>query len=193
MARISEGNLKLGNIPNISLVPCKDCRSDAPCKKDCYARKAFKQYPNVRKAWGINSDQIVNDRDGYFADVRDYIAQKSPDFFRWHIAGDIPDAGYLLQMCLIARDYPNTKFLAFSKQHELLTAFRDKLPPNLTIVASMWPGWGTAPKGYPRAWMQDGTETRVPKSALMCPGTCHNCGACWNLKKLKKDVVFKKH
>lgn len=192
MAKISEGNSKLGKIPNISLVPCKDCPADAPCRKECYAMKAYKMYPLVRKAWGINSDQIREDREQYFNDVAAYLRKKKPAFFRWHVAGDIPDMGYLQSMVTIALAFPETKFLAFTKGHDLLK----NLPhgaANLTLVASMWPNWGKKPKGYPAAWMQDGTEKRVPKDALICPGACDGCGMCWNLKNLKKDVVFNKH
>jgi hypothetical protein len=194
MAKISEGNSKLGKIPNISLMPCKDCGADVPCKKECYAMRFFRMYPPVKKAWTENSEQCQNDRSHYFADIREYLEKKNPDFFRWHVAGDIPDTGYFAGMISIAEKFPNTKFLAFTKRHDILSCFIKKsIPANLTVVASMWPGWGTAPKGYPRAWMQDGTEKRVPKDALVCPGNCGDCGACWNLKNLKKDVVFNKH
>ena len=194
MTRISDGNSKLVGIPNISLVPCKNCAADAPCKKSCYAMKFFRMYPSVKKAWTENSKQLQSNRDKYFDDVHAFLQKKLPRFFRWHVAGDIPDRDYLLRMIVLADIYPEIKFLAFTKRHDLLKDFHaNDIPDNLSIVASMWPGWGTAPKGYQRAWMQDGTEKRVPENALECPGACHNCGACWNLKNLKRDVVFHKH
>jgi len=51
MVKISNGNTKLGRIPNISLPPIKACGKDVPCKSDCYALKAYRQYPATRKAW----------------------------------------------------------------------------------------------------------------------------------------------
>ena len=156
--------------------------------------KAYRMYPLVRAAWNTNSKEIKNNREQYFNDIAAYLRKKSPDFFRWHVAGDIPDIKYLVQMLHIANNFKGTKFLAFTKRHDLLKELQtDSLPANLTIVASMWPNWGTPPKDYPKAWMQDGTETRMPKDALVCPGNCGDCGACWNLRNLKKDVVFKKH
>jgi hypothetical protein len=194
MTRISDGNSKLVGIPNISLTPCKNCAADAPCKKECYAMKFFKMYPSVRKAWTENSEQLQRSRFHFFADIRDFLSKKMPRFFRWHVAGDIPDNDYLDRMVNVAKSFPEVKFLAFTKRHDILKDWpANKMPKNLSIVASMWPGWGTAPKGYQRAWMQDGTEKRVPENALECPGACHNCGACWNLKNLKRDVVFHKH
>jgi len=155
--------------------------------------KAYLQYPLVRKAWGINSKQVKDNRWQYFKDIATYLQKKKPDFFRWHVAGDVPDECYFMSMCDIAREFPETKFLAFTKRLDLLKLMKEEIPANLTVVASMWPGWGTPPKNYPKAWMQDGTETRMPKDALVCPGNCGDCGACWNLRNLKKDVVFKKH
>lgn len=54
MICVSNGNSKLGSIPNISLIPGKDC-GDVPCKAQCYALKAWKQYPETRAAWKRNS------------------------------------------------------------------------------------------------------------------------------------------
>jgi hypothetical protein len=85
---------------------------------------------------------------------------------------------------------PSTIFLAFTKRYDLEYS---EIPENLTIIFSMWPGVpDTAPRGFPRAWMQDGTEDRVPDDALESPGICHNCGMCWQLAKIGRDVVFHK-
>jgi hypothetical protein len=192
-AKISPGNSKLGRIPNLSLIPGKDC-GDVPCKRDCYALKAWRQYPEVKAAWSHNSHLAHSNREAFFADVESYLAKRMPRFFRWHVAGDILDQSYLGQMKRLARAYPATKFLAFTKRHDL--AFVN-LPENLAIVFSMWSGWGDVDHarklGLPIAWMQDGAETRVPANVLECPGNCETCGMCWQLKKIGRDVVFHKH
>ena len=188
--RISDGNSKLGILPNISLTPCAACRPDAPCKAQCYARKAFRQYTTVRKAWNGNLRVARSAPDRYFRAIRTYLAKYRPGFFRWHVAGDILGQAYLAEMKAIAREFPGIRFLAFTKRHEL--SFR-QVPENLTIVFSMWPQWGNARKHMPRAWYQDGTETRVPNNALQCPGHCEGCGLCWALPELGRDVVFNKH
>lgn len=190
---ISDGNSKLGAIPNISLIPGKDC-GDVPCKRDCYALKAWRQYKGARAAWTRNSTMAHKDRAEYFRQIESYLARKNPRWFRWHVAGDILDQDYLAHMVRIAKTFPNVRFLAFTKRHDL--DFKG-LPSNLAIVFSMWPGWGTV--GHARrtglriAWMQDGTEKRVPNNAIECPGNCENCAMCWHLKKLNRDVVFHKH
>lgn len=57
----------------------------------------------------------------------------------------------------IAHQFPNTKFLAFTKRFDI--QYRS-LPDNLTVLASMWPKWGD-PKiiDLPKAWMQDDLKT----------------------------------
>lgn len=190
---ISGGNTKLGAIPNVSLIPGRDC-GNVPCKVDCYALKAWKQYKETRAAWTRNSEKAHKDREDLFVQLRSYLEKKSPRWFRWHVAGDILDQQYLEEMIAIARDFPGTRFLASTKRHDLTFKV---MPDNLAIVFSMWPGWGSEDKarklGLGIAWMQDGSETRVPSNAIECPGNCENCAMCWHLNKLGRDVVFHKH
>lgn len=190
---ISNGNSKLGSIPNVSLIPGRDC-GDVPCKRECYALKAWRQYKDTRAAWTRNSRAAHSDPAEYFGQLRDYLNRKNPRWFRWHVAGDILSQSYLESMKSIASDFPKTRFLAFTKRHDLRYA---NLPSNLAIVFSFWPGWGTEEKvretGLPIAWMQNGEESRVPTTAVECPGSCENCAMCWNLKAINRDVVFHKH
>jgi hypothetical protein len=190
---ISCGNTKLGAIPNVSLVPGKDC-GDVPCKATCYALKAWRQYPEVRKSWQGNSRTARTNPTMFFAAVREYLARKAPRFFRWHVAGDFLDQAYADEVASIAREFPTVKFLAFTKRHDLDFRFT---PGNLVVVFSFWPGWGDIKAaracGARIAWMQDGTEDRVPSNAMECPGNCESCGLCWNLPSLERDVVFHKH
>lgn len=192
-ACISDGNSKLGKIPNVSLVPVKDC-GDIPCAKDCYALKALRAYPTVKVAWSRNSALARSNRESFFRDIVSYLEKNGPRFFRWHVAGDILDQSYLEEMKRVSLLFPAVRFLAFTKRHDL--NFK-ALPSNLSIVASMWPGWGSVAavraQGLRVAWMQDGTEKRVSRGAIECPGNCETCGMCWNLKKLGRDVVFHKH
>jgi len=188
---IVDGNTKTGAVPAVSTTPIEGCPAGVPCatRDGCYACK-FLHRPTVRAAWSDNLDAVRHDRARFFGALRVYLSKRLPRFFRWHVAGDIADAAYLAEMKALARDFPNTRFLAFTKRHSL--NFRG-LPANLTVVLSMWPGWGNTREKMPRAWMQDGTETRVPADAVECPGNCESCGMCWNLPRLGRDVVFEKH
>ena len=188
--KISPANSKLGRIPNISTIPVKDCTNCDLCKKDCYALKAWKQYPAVRNAWKTNSKAFRNDPATAFADLHAYISKKKPKFFRIHVAGDFLNQLHVAGYAKLAYDNPDTKFLAFTKCHDL--SYSD-IPDNLQIVISMWPGMPIPDIDLPKAWVQDGTESRVPDTAIECPGICDDCGMCWQLSKLDRDVVFNSH
>ena len=190
LIQISKGNAKLGNIPNISMRPGTDCGNCKFCYESCYARKAYRMYPQTKAGWTKNGELAKRDPGTYFKLVRRFLNKKSPSFFRWHVSGDILNQAYADEMIRIAWDYPETKFLAFTKMHHLRFV---ALPSNLSIVLSMWPGMPEPESTLPKAWMQDGSETRVPADAIECPGNCETCGMCWALPTLGRDVVFEEH
>lgn len=185
---ISEGNTKMGSIPSVSLVPVLDCANCNECRKSCYALKAFRMYQATRDAYSRNSKLAHSDLDEYSRQVMGYIERKRPKYFRWHVAGDILNQEHAEKIILIAVAFPGTKFLCFTKRHDL--QFKG-LPKNLTVVLSCWPGM-PLPKNrsLPRAYMQDGTEKRIPHGARECPGSCEDCKLCYGLQG---SVVFHKH
>lgn len=170
--------MKIGKLANISLPPVISCKPDAPCTKRCYALSAYKIYPSVRKAWDQNLKIFQSYPVDYFSQVDDYLKEEAPAFFRWHVSGDIPNQFYLNCMRLISKYNPETKFLCFTKQFD----FSFPRIKNLKFVFSRWPGDACNIQG-PMAWMQDGTETRIPKSAYHCYGRCDECFSCWSLRK----------
>lgn len=190
---VSKGNSKLGTIPNISLPPIETCPEGALCIEKCYAKKAWRQYPATRKAWSENLELYQKGPNEYFHQLRKWLLKHKPEFFRFHVAGDIPDEVYWKWLTGICMDLDETKFLVFTKRFELDFTLA---PANLSVVLSMWPGH-TEPVGFaatlPKAWCQDGTETRVPVDALPCPGNCSLCGACWGLAQRSLGVVFNLH
>ena len=126
----------------------------------------------------------------YFTYIDKWVDKNKPMFFRWHVAGDIPEQMYLDCMKKLCRNHPQTKFLCFTKKFHLDYS---KKPKNLQVVFSAWPGLDMPKTKFRIAWMNDGKDGRIPKNAIHCPGNCENCGMCWNLSELKKDVVFDKH
>ena len=188
---IALGNTKLGRIPNISLPPVKTCRAGILCYKKCCAYRAWRMYPNVRKAWQDNLDVYKSDCYDYFEQIAVFVGKTNAKFFRFHVAGDIPDVRYWRGIQEISAEIPEVNFLVFTKRFDL--DFSLELP-NLSVVLSMWPGLENPTHlELPRAWCQDGTETRIPDDALECYGECENCGACWGLAKRGIDVVFPIH
>lgn len=198
--KISRGNSKLGEIPNISLIPVKDCANCESCKDSCYALKAWKMYPRTRAAWRINSRAFRDDLQQAMSEVLKWFMDKShntPRFFRVHVAGDFLSQQHVNFWMLVADTIPGVKFLAFTKRHDLL--YR-QAPANLQVVLSMFPGM-PEPRGFstwlPRAWVSEdkagNKESRVPSDAIECPGHCDSCAMCWHLKDLGRDVVFPFH
>ena len=191
---IGQHNRKIGAIPSFSLVPVQDCRNCGYCRTDCYALKAVRLYPPTREAWQRNSELARHDPEGLELQLRAWLHARrvTTGFFRIHVAGDFFDQGYLDLWLHIARVFPGTKFLAFTKAFDLDYSRR---PPNLSLVFSMWPGLPQPERmaGIHFAWMQDGTEDRIPEDTLPCPGRCEECGMCWTLPHIGQDVVFHKH
>ena len=189
MLKISSGNNKVGKIPSVSLTPIKSCVNCSYCKKDCYALKSYRMYPNVRNAWDSNFDLAKNDLNTFFNELDRYLNKKRPKIFRYHVAGDIISQEYFDNMKNIAVKYPDIKFLAFTKNFTI--KYRN-IPDNLSIILSIFPGMPIPKINLPKAFMQDGTEKRI-KTALECHGNCEYCGLCWELKNLNKNVYFNKH
>ncbi len=98
--------------------------------------------------------------------IAERVAKAKPRLFRWHVAGDILSENYLGGMCRIAEENPDTHFLAFSKAFDIVNRYEDReaMPSNLVIIFSAWPKMTfDNPHNHCIAWMQDGTETRVPE------------------------------
>lgn len=198
---ISRSNQKLGaGIPSVNLPPCTSCRQNAPCYDKCYARKGHFVFKNVRNAMAENFAIWKNEPDRYESDLK--IAAWPSRFFRFHSAGDIPDAAYLRMMVRIANELPQTHFLAFTKQYELVNAYISAygpFPTNLSIVLS---AWGDSfmpenPHNLPVAYVQlKNKSCTIPDDAMQCSGYCGNCvhgrKNCWTLKS-GESVVFKEH
>ena len=186
---ISMGNTKLGKraTPNISLPAVITCRPDAPCTKLCYARRGNLRFPNVKALYQENLDLWEKDPASFFTQLRSFLDEVQPAYFRWHVAGDIPDIKYYHMMQNLAHLYPNTQFLAFTKRYEMVIQDRiegaGKLPPNLTIRLSAWPGLDFPDRVYEnmaKVFTTHEDETRCPEEHVECPGYCPPCRECWN-------------
>lgn len=129
---------------------------------------------------------------GFISQLSAYLERRKPKYFRFHVSGDYPTREYMARTFDVARAFPNVRFLAFSKRFEWFPR-ASTVPRNYSLIASLWPKWGTRPRGYRVAFMNDGTETRITRNALHCPGGCDNCGLCWNLRGMRRDVEFPLH
>jgi len=195
--RVSTGNTKLGEkVYNINLTPIVSCVEDVLCAKDCYAMKAYSQYPAVRKAWDMNLDCYDESASVYFRALFDYITlHPNMKLFRFHSAGEMPDERYWSGVRNIAGAFPEIAFLIFTKQYGFDYTW---FPKNLSVIISTWPGMALPkltgqPSAYNLPWAWIAHDPRAPtEHAFNCPGACGECSyECW--KNRDRDVVFKLH
>jgi hypothetical protein len=192
---ISSGNSKLGKIPNFSLPPRKSCPNCKHCsgtynghKYSCYADKAMRMFPSAKQAWEKNLRQCKRDLAGSRRQLETWLHKHKPKWFRIHVAGDFFSQEYLDMWLWIAKAFPNTKFLAFTKSFHL--DFGSK-PRNLKIIYSIMPTTpkADAPRGS-RAYA--GPMPKTTQRVFLCPGNCETCAVCWNLKSTE-HVHFDLH
>ncbi|MBR4967863.1 MAG: hypothetical protein IKY19_06510 [Bacteroidaceae bacterium] len=194
---ISQGNIKMGAIPSVSLPPIKTCRADAPCKKDCYACRMCR-YKNVRNAYENNLELYNSDPDSYFNQLCGAFMMSR--YFRMHVSGDIPCRDYFARLIIAARRVPTCEILIFTKQYEIVNTFIDDfgsaIPANLHVIFSNWGPWKTEnPHSFPETDVIN-TIDDLPAGGKLCGGNCTECVCrgvgCWELKQGEK-LYFIKH
>lgn len=197
--RISKKNRKMGEIPSVSLPPVTSCPDGIPCKKVCYVRRNMLAGPYgkaIAASYAANWEFWNADGQAYFDQLNKWIKRNRPRYFRFHVSGDFPSEIYLWCCFAVAAGNPDTRFLAFTKAHQMLIPYQH-VPSNFSIVASMWPGWKSEPpKGYRKAFVvlkAGPADPRIPPDAIECPGLCDACGMCFQLAELGRDVVFHEH
>lgn len=188
---ISDGNIKLGAIPSVSLIPVMDCGNCGLCSKSCYDLRNDLIYKGVIKSRATNSAILHEDPERYFKEIDGYINYRFPRAFRFHVGGDIKDEWYLGKMCEIARNHPETKFLTFTKMFKVCNGYLDKgnvIPENLHILFSGWLGLDMPnPHGFPEAHPIFENGTSAPEGTMLCSGNCTEClkedRLCWEIGK----------
>lgn len=196
--KISKGNSKMGSVLSVSLPSIKTCRQCA-CREKCYAQKLERLRPSVRNAYQHNLEVLQKDPDTYWREVEASIMMSR--FFRFHVSGDIPNAGYLKNMVDVTNRNPHCQVLCFTKKYEIVNEFISDggvLPDNLHMIFSGWVGLDMRnPFSLPEAHVKyrDGSTT-AREDAIKCGGNCTECamtdGGCWSLQK-GQQVVFDEH
>lgn len=197
MVHISNGNSKMGPIPNISMLPLITCTNCGKCSKNCYAcLGAFNFSGNVENL-AINTALMIQDPETVEKAINDKLNNEVIiyKYFRFNVAGDIAgpvENNYFPMMVRVAKDNPITKFLAFTKNYKLVNDYLNAgntIPENLTIVFSQWGNdIPENPHSLPVAIVKLDENTIIPENAFHCSGNCDTCLQCW--KATPGKVVY---
>lgn len=198
---ITTTNSKLGHmIPSINM-PTITCRHDAPCAKDCYAKKGHWLFKTVQEGLNERLAFYQKDKKGFFDEIiRELNGLTTYKYVRWHSSGEIIDYKYLLGIIRVAKKCKQTKFLCFTKKFDLVNLYLSlghKLPSNLRIVFSAWDKDFIVDNPYnlPTTYVNFKDKSKnanIPETAIPCKGSCETCLACWELKK-GQSVYFDIH
>lgn len=191
---ISDGNLKIGKIPNWSQTPGTSCPGMTKlCSSLCYAQKANRAYPTANAAWSVNTSASIEEKENL---IVSYLERKLPTLFRIHVAGDFDSIGYIDLWKRIALRFPKTKFLAFTRSwrverladaiHSLSTL------KNVTIYASLDDEANDYSGPMPVAYMG---EPETKDNWTKCKNAAHGlkCDECKLCFSGRKNVYFPIH
>lgn len=191
MKLMTRGNHKLPTSTlNFSLPPVTTCPgSTAECRKFCYAKKAFRQYKNVRTAWIRNLEE--SKKDSFIKTISDQIKNsRTVKTIRIHTSGDLYSEEYYNKWIQIAKAFPKLTFYAYTK---VVTMGKIKRPKNFILLLS------DDHKIFKNYWkFFDGIATVTrrgdtpDKGFFVCPGSCRSCHYCYDDTKNKK-VTFEEH
>ena len=158
-------------------------------------------YGNVQQSLKNNLNEFINNPEKLEKDITEWINNGDIvyRFFRWFSSGDMVNKAFFDMMVRIAKNSPDTRFLAFTKKFEIVNDFiagGGIIPDNLHIVFS---GWCKSfkvdnPYGLPVAYVQlkAPNENNIPEYSIPCQGSCKSCKSCWTLKN-NQSVYFKLH
>lgn len=103
-------------------------------------------------------------------------------------------------MVAIAKEFPNIRFLAYTKKFELVNTYLKKgyrIPKNLRVLFSNWDKDFKVENPYNRPmtyvnFKDSNRNPEIPTKGFVCPGSCENCKKCWHLTK-SQSVIFNQH
>lgn len=196
---VSNGNIKMGKIPSISLPAIVTCRKDCKCCKKCYAAKIERLRSSVKAAYLHNLQMLKEQPETFWRQAEAVIMLSR--YFRFHVSGDIPDREYLEKMVEISAKQSHCEILCFTKKFDIVNGFLTAggvIPSNLHLIFSGWKDLVMEnPFHLPEAHVlyKDGTTTARP-DAKKCGGNCTECArtgvGCWVLEK-GEQVVLDEH
>ena len=176
------------------------CRQNAPCYRDCYARRGHMALKSYRDKMQKNLNIYQENPDVYYNLIHAELILVPYKYFRWFVSGDMPDEKFFSQIAVrLAEEHKDTQFLMFTKKYEYVNAFvseGNSIPSNLNVVFSCWGNFMPKnPYNLPTShvrFKKAELNSHIPANATECAGKCYQCMECWTLKR-GESVAFNKH
>ena len=186
-----------GGLTETSKMPClsfslspKQCHNGKELAKipgsicaKCYAKKGYYVYckKTVEPAWNCRKESLYN-KDWVDA-IAYLIEKKSPEYFRWHDAGDLQSWQHLQNIVDVAKRLPKTRFRIPTKEYQLIRDYTavNEVPVNLVIRASSYMIGQPPLLGFKNTATVDSGIGFIC-TALKTDGKCGKCRVCWNGK-----------
>ena len=215
MMHLSKGNKKLVSNNDVrfliwSIPPISTCPfATELCTKFCYAMKAWKAYPNVRKAWAENFDETlsVDFVENMLAELWGEIAKPKYNkakqiVVRIHESGDFYCEDYANEWLNIAWNmqifqavHPNAEKVQFMAYTKSIKYFADAdIPKNMTVRFSLWSDTEPSQKalaeemGLPIYTAVESFTNEPKKERCECVD-CGHCRKCWSAIELLKCEI----
>jgi hypothetical protein len=132
---LSPGNIKV-KCPTFSLISGATCKPGVACKHYCYAKKAERQYPNVRNCRRRNYRD--SRRRDFVQKMYMLLSKKRTGIIRIHEAGDYYSKEYIEKWYQIASAFPDKKFYSYTKRDDLFNKrILSKKPSNMILIYSL--------------------------------------------------------
>jgi hypothetical protein len=192
---ISKGNKKLKNISSFSLPPVASCLFHTYCSDKCYAKKAYRAYPNTKNAYDRNFRVAKENLENLKKQLMEYLRSYNGDYFRIHVSGDYYSQEYLNMWIEVCKENPNIHFMSFTKCY---TFDYDGKPDNMEVIFSTFDSMpsGTSDKirnKYNKPIAHAGDSNPDESYYNNCADDCSQCKICWNLSENNRGVFFHYH
>jgi hypothetical protein len=193
---LSQGNKKLGKIPNHSQNNVTTCPGASEwCAANCYV-------DNFKKRFGLEPKYLDNGTIGLtpeFVPLMVKVVGKAPEF-RQHVSGDFDSIIYIKHWIEIVKACPTTRFFAYTRSWRVaeLVPYLEQLRalPNMQLFASTDHTIAEpTPAGWRVAFMaEDPRATGYPCPEQEEPKRKPNCKACqYCIKGQRGNVIFSAH
>lgn len=202
---IAKGNHKTGDkIPVFNMPPLVTCTNCAACSKHCYAVKDYSGHrvKAVCTSHSRNLAAVLTDPEKAFADLDKWLTRHKPAFFRVHASGDFAitingdPLEYGRVWYRLAELHPETHFLAFTKSYHVAREIPFDTLGNFELVLSEWTDELTAPDDLKKRYRTSRAVRELSDARpdeIICPGSCEDCGMCWTLSAINRNVAFEIH